>query len=237
MVDISETYNFDSAFHYKAYRPPLHNAILDRCLNNQKFKTALDVGCGVGNSSVALTRFCDLVVGFDPSESMIQQAQSHQKVRYSSQLKDLTSNYDLLVFFGSLFYVEEESIGFFVDNLSPQGFALCCDFEIIFDTVLDDLGIRVGNIAYDHAKNLNAYDLRQIKHVNSERFETDFECQNKELAHLVVSEANIKNELSKKFDSKNLYNSLMEEFELLYPSNTIKLKAKMYYSYYRKSSL
>ena len=84
-------YNFDTAFHYKAYRPPLHTIILDNCIGNLLFEKALDVGCGLGHSSIALTNFCDKVIGYDPSEPMIQQAKKHERVNYLSNLKYLKS--------------------------------------------------------------------------------------------------------------------------------------------------
>ena len=62
-------YNDDLAFHYKSYRPPLHEFLLNRIFKNQKFKTALDVGCGTGNSSIALTRYCESITGYDQSKS------------------------------------------------------------------------------------------------------------------------------------------------------------------------
>lgn len=235
MGNNNDEYNFDAAFHYKAYRPPLHTIILDRCIGNQIFESALDVGCGVGNSTIALTKFCDQVVGYDPSESMIQQAQKHEMVKYVSNLEKLNPGYSLVCFFGCLFYIDSEMLEFYSDHLTPGGNILCCDFEIIYNPVLDDMGISVSRLDYDHAKNLDAYDTNQTILIVSEQFEVEFTCQNHELVHLLLSETNIKEELSKKFDSVNVYQPLLDALGRIYPTNQVKLNAGMYYSYYRKT--
>lgn len=50
------------------------------------YKAALDVGCGTGQSTVALADWSDKVVGIDNSESMLDNAVTHPKVIY--QLAD-----------------------------------------------------------------------------------------------------------------------------------------------------
>lgn len=42
----------------------------------------LDVGCGTGNSCIALTKYGKSVTGYDPSESMLKQSQKHPIVNY-----------------------------------------------------------------------------------------------------------------------------------------------------------
>ena len=77
-----DKYNDDSAFHYKSYRPPLHETLLSQILKDQKFKNVLDVGCGTGNSCIALTKYGKSVTGYDPSGSMLKQSQKHPIVNY-----------------------------------------------------------------------------------------------------------------------------------------------------------
>lgn len=50
------------------------------------YRAALDVGCGTGQSSVALANWSDKVVAIDSSQSMLDHAQPHSKVLY--QLAD-----------------------------------------------------------------------------------------------------------------------------------------------------
>ena len=52
----SEHYDSFTAMHYAAYRPPLHEVILDKTIEG-KFDLGLDVGCGTGTSSIALASF------------------------------------------------------------------------------------------------------------------------------------------------------------------------------------
>jgi|TARA_B110000263_G_scaffold28614_1_gene21754 SAM-dependent methyltransferase len=229
-------YNFDTAFHYKAYRPPLHTIILDNCIGNLLFEKALDVGCGLGHSSIALTNFCDKVIGYDPSEPMIQQAKKHERVNYLSNLKYLKDKYNLLCFFGSLFYIDKEMLEFYFDYLVPDGNILCCDFEVNYESVIEDLKISESKLNYDHTKNLDAYNNEQNILIKSEQFEVEFDCQNYELVHLLLTEKNIKDELLRKFYSKNFYQQILNKFEKIYPSNKVTLKTKMFYSYYKKNS-
>jgi methylase of polypeptide subunit release factors len=63
-----------TAFHYNAFRPPLHGSILRQCLGQDSFSKVLDIGCGAGHSTVALAEFCQKAVGFDVSQSTLQQA-------------------------------------------------------------------------------------------------------------------------------------------------------------------
>ena len=74
-----EEYDIVDAFNYNTYRPPLHRPILSQCLKNHRFNLALDVGCGVGNSSLGLTHFCKRVIGYDISKAMLKKAIKHKK--------------------------------------------------------------------------------------------------------------------------------------------------------------
>jgi predicted TPR repeat methyltransferase len=69
-----EIYDAYTAFHYNAFRPPLHGSILRQCLGQDSFSKVLDIGCGAGHSTVALAEFCQKAVGFDVSQSTLQQA-------------------------------------------------------------------------------------------------------------------------------------------------------------------
>ena len=117
-----DEYNCDSAFHYKSYRPPLHEFLLDRIFKEQTFNNILDIGCGTGNSSIALTKFGESVTGYDPSISMIQESQNHPKVIYTNNLYQLNDKYDLIVFFGSLFYVNENEFCLYQNHLQKKWF-------------------------------------------------------------------------------------------------------------------
>ena len=78
--------------------PPLHEFLLNTIFKEQTFNNILDIGCGTGNSSIALTKFGESVTGYDPSLSMIQESQNHPKVIYTNNLYQLNDEYDLIVF-------------------------------------------------------------------------------------------------------------------------------------------
>ena len=77
MGEKKSEYTTDIATHYKSFRPPLHEILLKRSLKNQRFESALDIGCGTGNSTIALAKYCASVTGYDPNKSMIQYSESH----------------------------------------------------------------------------------------------------------------------------------------------------------------
>lgn len=229
-----QDYDFDSAFHYRAYRPPLHRVILDRCLAGHTVDRALDVGCGIGHSSVALTKYCEQVIGYDPSESMIRRAFAHRKVTYTSDREEMGTGYNLLVFFGSLFYIREKSIPFYLGKLSPGGRILCCDFKVLFEPVIRDLNVSVTWEPYDHAKNLDSFSPHPLSLVRSEQFEVEFTCSLDELTHLILSEAPIKSALQKKMSATGLFGATRSELEKIYTSQPLPMKAVLFFSHYRK---
>ena len=230
-------YNFDSAFHYKSYRPPLHEFLLDRVFKDQTFNRALDIGCGTGNSSIALTKYSESVTGYDPSIPMIQKAQKHSKINYTFELNQLIHNYELIIFFGSLFYVDDKSFNLYQKKLSKEGFLLCCDFQLLYDPILSKLGVCIDETVYDHSKNLDSYTTNSFELINSEKFETEFSCQLNEFIHLLLSESFIKTQLNKNYKRSNIFKNLTEELIIHYPQNEIKIKANLFYSYYRKISI
>ena len=72
-------YDKITAFHYASYRPPLHSKILKRCLVDRFYDSGLDIGCGTGQSSIALSDFCNRVVGIDSSSEMISKGNTPLK--------------------------------------------------------------------------------------------------------------------------------------------------------------
>lgn len=78
---MNEKYDRAIATHYSAYRPPLHDIILEYVLlENEIFSVGLDVGCGTGYSAIALTKYCSQVHGIEPSSSMLQEAIEDEKL-------------------------------------------------------------------------------------------------------------------------------------------------------------
>jgi ubiquinone/menaquinone biosynthesis C-methylase UbiE len=74
------------AARYARARPDIHSSVIERV---RKFiqgtgpcTRALDVGCGTGQSTVAVKAIAESVVGIDPSSNMLAHAVPHAKVSY-----------------------------------------------------------------------------------------------------------------------------------------------------------
>ncbi len=77
------TYDYDliTAIHYSIFRPFLHKPILNKCIaSEEKYDIGLDIGCGTGQSSIALMEFCNKVIGIEPREEMLQKSIKHSKL-------------------------------------------------------------------------------------------------------------------------------------------------------------
>ena len=77
-------YNKQVAYHYSAYRPPLHQRILKEVLGGKRFQSGLDLGCGTGRSAVALKNYCDEVRGVEPSPEMLAHAKPQPGITFLS---------------------------------------------------------------------------------------------------------------------------------------------------------
>jgi SAM-dependent methyltransferase len=71
---------------YARARPNIHRTAIDRFRRfaqiDAPFALALDVGCGTGQSTIALTQIARRVIGIDPSPDMLKHATRHPKVEY-----------------------------------------------------------------------------------------------------------------------------------------------------------
>jgi len=71
-------------------RPKIHPAAVEkfRAFTDTSFVRALDVGCGTGQSTVAVTQLADSVIGVDPSGEMLRNATAHPKVDFVQSLAE-----------------------------------------------------------------------------------------------------------------------------------------------------
>lgn len=70
----------ETAARYHRFRPKIHGVIVDwvaSATSGRRFRRALDVACGTGDSTVPLLRLADQVIGIDTSESMLAFARQH----------------------------------------------------------------------------------------------------------------------------------------------------------------
>jgi ubiquinone/menaquinone biosynthesis C-methylase UbiE len=71
---------------YAKARPYIHPTALEKFRSfahiDAPLSRALDVGCGTGQSTVALTEIAESVIGIDPSEDMLAHAEPHPSIEY-----------------------------------------------------------------------------------------------------------------------------------------------------------
>jgi len=219
----SSAYNSSESDHYSAYRPPLHELILSKVLKGCHFKTALDVGYGVGTSSMALVPYAKTVIGYDPSQAMIEKATSHPNITYTNRLEELPDSCDLLCFFGSLEYIDTMMLKKYTQRLNKEGRLICCDFEVDYASILKIVDITIETTDYNHAKNLINYpDFQGFKEQVVKVESTSFNCNLEQLKSLLGAE----------FEHLNKPKGLLDTIR--FDRETCELKASIYYSMYTK---
>jgi SAM-dependent methyltransferase len=100
---------------YATSRPPVHTLILEKAWPTLKrerpFRLALDIGCGAGLSTRALSGIAEHSIGLEPAESMLRWSgelvpQAEFVVGAAEALPVRTSSLDLIAAAGSLNYVD-----------------------------------------------------------------------------------------------------------------------------------
>ena len=223
MSQPSSAYNSSVSDHYSAYRPPLHELILSKILKGCHFKTTLDIGCGVGTSSMALVPYAKTVIGYDPSQAMIEKATSHPTITYTNRFEELPDSCDLLCFFGSLEYIDTIMLKKYTQRLSNEGRLICCDFEIDYASILKTADITIQKTDYNHSKNLSNYsEQSDFKEEICNVGFTSFNCNLEQLKSLLGAE----------FEHMGKPKDLLDTIQ--FDQETCELKAALYYSMYSK---
>lgn len=188
-------YDSITAYHYAAYRPPLHSTILQQLLGSTKhYKSGLDIGCGTGHSAIALTQFCDHVTGLEPSLSMLQNAISNPHVQYihfsNKNLPFENCLFDLISFAGSLYYCKSQALLNELSRVSKKGaVVLIYDFQVEISEILIRLGIPKDLLEsnYNHAENFSGLNTKDFKLISTQKNELNCSISPKELMHLILS--------------------------------------------------
>lgn len=227
-----EKYDSITAFHYKYFRPPVHKQILNRALGSSKFSKALDVGCGTGQSSIALTHFCNKVVGYDPNLPMLKEAKAHPSVDYYSDL-DLNNQFNLLCFFGSINYINQLEISQLINLLVPKGTIVCCDFDLQFPSLIKSLleGSEQGN--YNPAKDLSLYEIKSLKEIEKGNFNLSFQSSIKDTAHLILGDSNFLSHFQNQYGFQDPYEDLVEKLRNNFSVEEITHSVKAYWVKYK----
>lgn len=235
---MTEQYDNSAARHYAAYRPPLHRPILERVLRpNELFHTGLDVGCGTGCSTVALSSYCDRVIGLDSSQAMLAAAPTHPKITYlhgelNEHLQLPVPRCDIVTFAGSLFYTKTASMRKALSKFCPPGgTVIVYDFGVHLNEVMATLDADCPTLAsnYDYGVNLDDWEELVVEISGSERLVLD--ASEEQIAHLLLADSNYHEALRKSLPAGDLLASVRDRLESR--SEKTQLLADIYFRRYR----
>lgn len=213
-------YDVIIAGHYAAYRPPLHQLILKKCLKEyeeSKFKFGLDVGCGTGQSSIALADFCERVIAIDPSPEMLVMAKSSRLISYKTfdgkNIELPEDHFDIVTFAGSLFYAKSQRLYDETIRVTKQdGLILIYDFELVMDE-FQDIQESFENESlgeYDHWVDFSGLDTYGISKLFTQKDIMKISIAPEEMAHVLLAEPGVYQRLMAKNPEKNPYKTLCE---------------------------
>ncbi|MEO1449211.1 MAG: class I SAM-dependent methyltransferase, partial [Bacteroidota bacterium] len=173
---MSSFYSGQTASHYRAYRPPLHQLVLAECLSGlPRKRKGLDIGCGTGHSAIALSRYCREVHGLEPSENMLASAISHPGVHYhyfdEKHLDFESSSADVITLAGSWYYAQSRELLDEMHRVSrPNAHAIVYDFRSDIRSPLQAIGLPLpdsGKKTYDYRANFSSYQPTDF-HIKAE---------------------------------------------------------------------
>jgi len=189
---MSNDYDNITAYHYSAYRPALHLPILESCLEGKYFEKGLDIGCGIGHSSIALAIFCNEIVGLEPSSDMLTKTIFDKKVNYlhweAKKLPFPNFYFEIVTLAGSWYYGQSQ---YLLDEITrvtrSGGKVLLYDFNIVLNEVLSVLNIPNTESIYNHQVNFSKFQSNHLQEVEMKKSSMTFSITSQELAHLILS--------------------------------------------------
>ncbi|MEX1015044.1 MAG: class I SAM-dependent methyltransferase [Candidatus Paceibacterota bacterium] len=236
-MEKKEEYNEITARHYAAYRPQLHEFILEKCLSRKEtFENGLDIGCGTGISTMALAKYCTKVYGIDPSAAMLNKAKSGKNVKFllydGHTIPMYNRKIDLVTFSGSLNYAKSPL-------LIKELFRIChdnsiiisYDFGIILDDVLDQNKIKRKEKPGNYDFEVNFDDQTDFDKMKSNKEQIEITVDAKELAHILLSSTWNYGMFVKKFNESDPFAELLKNLKEVRPHWV--LKTNVYYSKYK----
>jgi SAM-dependent methyltransferase len=215
--------------------------ILEKCLGKvETFPQGLDVGCGTGQSSIALAHFCKKVTGIDPSREMLDQSLEHPKVTYSHYDKRhfnfLNDHFDLITFAGSLFYAKSQALLDEVVRVSKNHSKIIIyDFELLLVPILKKLDVKSiaePQSSYDHEANFDGLNQEYITHEKSLKEQVSITINISNLAHLLLSSKDNYGLLANILGSEKLYDGLCQKLQSNFKAKSAVLGALTYSTEY-----
>ena len=238
---MGKEYDQITAFHYSAFRPSSHLQILKECLEkDDEYSFGLDVGCGTGHSSIALTKFCKSVVGIDPSIEMLEKSIKHPRIEYRhynpNHFDFPTDYFDIITFAGSLYYAKSQQLLDEIIRVTKNASkVIIYDFEISLDAMIKKLNIECTlkpKSNYDHQVNFNGLNQNGIalEMEFTKSFPIEISIEN--ISHLLLSSKDNYNLMEESFGNNNLHHKISQKLHSIFKSETTLVEAKVYLTAY-----
>ncbi|MFM2589743.1 class I SAM-dependent methyltransferase [Vibrio sp. TBV020] len=235
---MSEQYNTEVSKHYAAYRPPIHSKILEQALShcgNYEFQSGVDIGCGTGLSSKALSDFCTEVLGVEPSTEMLSQTEPSDNISYIQSTGEHIPidehSSDIVTFAGSLSYAKSDAlVAELVRVCRPSSIVVAYDFKVQLSEYMSLLQaeIKAKPSNYNHAENFEGYnEFRELKvHQDS----LILPMTTEQLAHVLFSSMKYYLALIARFGEEDTFSLVVK---VLGENHIHQVKVDTYYSVYR----
>ena len=229
-------YDETKAIHYAAYRPPIHEIILNRVLGADYIATVgLDIGCGTGRSSIALKKYCDHVVGIDPSEQMLGNVRECDGIEYvtaSGEMLPLGKDtVGIVTLAGSINYMNRMLLIDEVNRVcTANALVLVYDFDVDLDSIETYLNLDIvdDSFEYDHSANLGESSCLQLQVMNGDV--VSLKVNASEIAHLLLADVASARALHKKYQSQDVFVPLEADIATSKYAGSINIK--IYYAAY-----
>lgn len=236
-------YDQITAHHYSAFRPSLHQPILNKCIErNEKHYLGLDVGCGTGHSSISLANHCDKVIGIEPSKNMLENSIFHPQVEYlnyncKEDLEFKNNSFDIITFAGSLYYGKSQKLLNEVTRVGKYyAKIIVYDFEIPLNGILTKLNIGLNNkkgISYNHQEDFSGLIEENLETGKSAQEEISIQINSSNLTHLLLSSKNNYRLLIAKFGNEKLYDKIKNKLHEISKGEKHNVMANIYYTNYK----
>ena len=239
---MSSEYDQITAFHYSAFRPELHSSILNEVLGDgKKYQLGLDIGCGTGQSSIALANHCEMVIGIEPSKEMLNKSIGHPSVEYfwfdGKSLAFEYGYFDVITFAGSLFYAKsQELLNEVVRVGKPAATILVYDFEILLDEVFTLLHMSTNEIRksdYNHQVNFSGLNQDHLLTEKELSKSQSVAVSHADLAHLLLSSKENYNMLLNSLGAEKLYHKVSQKLQAILKGKRHDLQARWFATIYR----
>ncbi|WP_276391207.1 class I SAM-dependent methyltransferase [Eudoraea chungangensis] len=233
-------YNKQTAYHYSAFRPPLHKVILENYLVNKHFNRALDIGSGTGTSTLALLPYCKSIVGLEPSEAMIKQAIPKPEITYvqanAEKIPFAAEEFDLITMAGCLFYAKSQKLVHEISRVLKTGaLVLIYDFEVLYYSFVEKLvnTSYIREALYNHKEDFSGLEHQEFLKENSETATYDLTISPEQMAHILLSDTKDYIALARVFGTSSLHMKTSLKLQETY-GKKIQISAMLYSTLYVK---